>query len=187
MTVVVMAFVAQAASFSWLAVNVYNAANPDSGDWGFGSVGTVFYLFAVDASFSAGDDLFDPVTGTLVGGAEVSGGIPGDPSSGITGSGVIVYDYVTTGKAGFVFQADESFISGYYAVVAWDPNKPDLVGIYAFFVPAVGNMETAFDVVASTGISSMDAGAYQVMIPEPLTVGLALAGVALLVVQRKRK
>jgi len=171
------AFAAHAAQFIWGA--------EIQTDTGYAAETTVLFLFQVDSSFGALDAsaviaLFDGSAGTLTGGTDISSQAVdiGYWSDAISTPGS---EYAGTwSMSSITFEADASAIGGWYAVIAWDLNTPDALGFHAFLVPSnPGPLDPPFNASPAGGVLNM--------VPEPFTVGLALAGVALLIAQRKRK
>ena len=174
--IAVTALATQAATINWMGVDLMNPFGT-TGD-GYAGDDTVLWLFSVGDTFGAGgfDGLFDPDAQALAGGTDITSKVDG---------GKIVYN-LTLGTASFSYSGDAADLEGWYAVVAWDPDSSDYYGIYVFSAPLIDELAGAFNATAVSGKTLTFAHETGV-VPEPLTVGLALAGVALLIAQRKRK
>ena len=175
------ALAAQAAVTIQWTPTIFNPINgtPISG---FANNGTLMWLFSVNEGFGAGgfDGLFDPSgAGALAGGTDMTGDLKGNSYTAFDGFAVM---------SALTWDADLADVNGkWFAVVAWDPTTPGNYGIEVFKITGATETGSAWDIGTELGIGSITIGPATGVVPEPLTVGLALAGVALLIAQRKRK
>ena len=164
----------QAATFNWQL-----QAIPYSGV-GFVPQSTLSaYFFAVDENFGDGgfDRLFNPATGTLIGGGSGNGAISGGPNYFSDGS--------TYSSLSLSYTAPDGFISGWYALVIFDSNTPNYCGIELAWIPAITVGDGAYN--ATTGGASPTIRIQYQIIPEPATAMLALAGIGLLIAQKRKR
>ena len=173
----------RAASFTWGSVNTVNALN--SGEGGYVSEGTTYYLFAVGSATDAISSFDKDTHQITVGGTKYSS----------VDSHVINNNEYNNGAFSDTYTAAASSINQNYYVVLFDADTAGNAGSGLFTVSGVTETSTPPDYKATidaTGIGTASnmtipvTGGSSGGVPEP-TSGLLLAiGGAMLALRRKR-